>query len=324
MRLLCPFCQKAITVPDSEAGKAVNCPECGQQFAAPQLYAPASPGGDVVTTPTPPVQPPRPSEMFPPAGSYQRDRDQFAPAPPELPTLPPAELELSGYSSMKSLALDPKVLRWVPPVGLTLVFFLTFLPWVGMYPAGYSAYTQNAWQCAFAGFSYDPVAELEFKAEKFLNERLHSNWWLIPSLLLLLPATLVVAWAGPIVELGKIDLPPAVKQFWQFRPAVLGALVVIMLLFLLAQWASGFGLRRAVREKAEETHAKEKAEAKTPQDEQRWEIKVASDIGAHNLKTTLWLRLAVLMLLLAVLAVVAEAGIQLRGQKPPPRIGVMW
>ena len=35
MDFLCPNCQKAITVPDSEAGKAVNCPECNQQFAAP-------------------------------------------------------------------------------------------------------------------------------------------------------------------------------------------------------------------------------------------------------------------------------------------------
>src|SRR5262245_42985773 len=194
MRLLCPFCQKAITVQDSEAGKAVNCPECGQQFAAPQPYAPVVSGGDASMTSAPPVQPPPPSEMFPPAGSYARDRDRLIPAPPELPTLPQPDVEMSGYSRMKSLALDPKILRWVPPGALTLAFFLTFLPWVGMYPAGYSAYTQNAWQCAFAGLSWDPVAESWMKASADLKDRLHWNTWLIPYLLLLFPA-LIIAWA---------------------------------------------------------------------------------------------------------------------------------
>ena len=37
MRLLCPFCQKPISVPDSEAGKRVACPECQEHFIAPLL-----------------------------------------------------------------------------------------------------------------------------------------------------------------------------------------------------------------------------------------------------------------------------------------------
>jgi hypothetical protein len=320
MRLLCPFCQKAITVPDTEAGKAVRCPECSQQFAAPQLYSPTASSPDLSMTPPPPQAPP-PSELFTPSTPYERDR--LVPVPPELPQLPAADMELSGYKHLKSIVLDPKWLRWVPPVAVTLAFFLTFFNWDGIYPGGHSAYTQNAWECMYGGFSVDPVAEKAMGEEKDLRERVHMNWWLVPFLLLLIP-TLIIAWAGPIVELGKIKLPPGIQDVWQFRPIALGALVVILFLFLLAQWASGFGLQRAVREKAEETYWKQKADATTPEEIKKWEINVGRMIGSYQAHTTSWLRLAVLMHLLGALAAVGEVGVQLRGQKPPPRVGVMW
>src|SRR5262249_17073760 len=85
MRLLCPFCQKAITVPDSEAGKAVRCPECSQQFAAPQLFSPTASSPDLSMTPPPPAEPP-PSELFTPSSPYERDR--LPSVPPDLPQLP--------------------------------------------------------------------------------------------------------------------------------------------------------------------------------------------------------------------------------------------
>ena len=43
MRLICPNCQKPVTVPDSDAGKSTKCPECGQSFPAPELYSMAAP-----------------------------------------------------------------------------------------------------------------------------------------------------------------------------------------------------------------------------------------------------------------------------------------
>jgi hypothetical protein len=328
MRLLCPFCQKAITVPDTEAGKAVNCPECGQQFAAPQLYTPA----------------PAPLSELPPLPSEKRDG--YSPVPEtyvgkgepthrvdlDLPDVPAPDRELSGYSHIASLPLEPHVLRWIPAAALFLTFVLTVFPWNGCFPAGYSAFTQNAWGAATGVMSHDDVAYEELrvgdsktgdKVGDVLDKRLHMNLWLFPYLLLIFP-TLLLAVAGPVVDMGKVKLPPEVQRYWQYRPVVLGVLATLLLLLLLAQWASGFGLQRAVNEWAEAEFAESKATATTPEKLQVWEMQVAMLKGKFHVKTTPWLRLAVLFHLLAAAAVLAEAGLMMRGTKPPPRVAAMW
>jgi hypothetical protein len=325
MRLLCPYCQKAITVPDSEAGKAVNCPECNQQFAAPQLYtpapspAPAAPAAPVHSptsgSPVPPLVP----ETYVAEGSEQWSPTQ----PPALPHMPAPDREMSGYTHMVSLPLEPKVVRWIPAGALFVAFLLTFFSWNGLYPGGYSAYTQNAWQGLFASVSEDQVAEDELKIGKELQDRVHTTWWILPYLLFLFP-TLILAVAGPVADLTKIKLPPNVEAIWRFRPLALGGLAVLVLIFLLAQWASGFGLQRAVSDKIDADFAAKKAEANTPEKMQRWEMNVSAAKGAFHVRTTPWLRFAVLLQLLAAAAVAAEAGLMLRGKKPPPRVAAMW
>jgi hypothetical protein len=318
MRLLCPYCQKAITVPDSEAGKEVNCPECRERFAAPQLYTPAPPPPE----PAPAEPPPAPSPA-PVPETYLSDRPPAETPAPRLPDLPAPDRELSGFARMASVPLDPTVIRWIPAGALFVAFVLTFLPWNGLCPAGYPAYTQNAWQVLFSGLSWDAVAEDELKLKEDLDGRLHSGWWLLPYLVLLLPA-LVLAIAGPVMDAAGVKPPPGLERVWQFRPALLGALVVMTLLFLLAQWATGFGLQRAVNEKVEADFAEAKALANTPEKMQRWEMKVAERKGGYHVRTTPWLRLAVLCHFIAAAAVVAEAGLMLRGNKPAPRAAVLW
>ena len=99
---------------------------------------------------------------------------------------------------------------------------------------------------------------------------------------------------------------------------------MLLLLFLLAQWASGFGLQRAVNEWVEADHAAGKEAANTPEKLQRWEMRVAMKKGEYHVRTTPWLRLAVFLHLLATAAVVTEAGLMLRGKKPLPRLAAMW
>jgi hypothetical protein len=97
-----------------------------------------------------------------------------------------------------------------------------------------------------------------------------------------------------------------------------------LLLVLLAQWASGFGLQRAVNDWIESEYADTKAAANTPEKLQRWEMEVAMKKGEYHVKTTPWLRLTLLLHLVAAGAVLAEAGLMLRGRKPPPRVAAMW
>lgn len=323
MRLLCPFCQKAITVPDSESGKAVNCPECNQQFAAPLLTTP-SPAAASPPPPPPPPLPPSPPSSAPVHETYVASEPSGWQGQSEgLPSLPQADREMSGFGRMVSVPLEGKIIRWIPAAALFLILILTFFSWNGMYPAGYAAYTQNAWQGLLGWISWDDVAEDEMKIGNDLKERVHSSLWLLPYLLLLFP-TLVLAIAGPVIDVAKLKIPLNIEQLWKYRPAALGALTLLMLLFLLAQWASGFGLQNAVSERIEADTAEKKAQANTPDKRQRWEMNVAAMRGMFHVKTTPWMRLTVLLQLLATAAVAAEVGLALRGNKPPPRVGVMW
>jgi hypothetical protein len=328
MRLLCPFCQKAITVPDTEAGKAVNCPECGQQFAAPQLYTPAP----APLSELPPLPPEKRDGYQPVPETYVSKGEPTHRVDLDLPDVPAPDRELSGYSHIASLPLEPQVLRWIPAGALLLTFVLTVFPWNGCFPAGYSAFTQNAWGAAMGVMSHDDVAYQELrvgdsktgdKVGDVLDKRLHMNLWLFPYLLLIFP-TLLLAVAGPIVEMGKVKLPPDVQPYWQYRPVVLGILATLLLLLLLAQWASGFGLQRAVSEWAEAEFAESKAAANTPEKLQVWEMQVAMLKGKFHVRATPWVRIAVLLHLLAAAAVLAEAGLMMRGNKPPPRLAAMW
>lgn len=321
MRLLCPYCQKAITVPDSEAGKAVNCPECNQQFAAPQLYTPAP------APSAPAAQPPASHSPVPapvPETYVTEGSEPWSPTePPALPHLPAPDREMSGYRRMLSLPLEPQVIRWIPAGALFLAFVLTFFPWNGMFPGGHSAYTQNAWTALFGMVSKDEVAEDVLKIGADLDNRCKSSLWLLPYLLLLLPAILLAV-AGPVVQLTKFKLPEGLEKFWQFRPLALGGLVILLLLFLLAQWATGLSLQNAMNAKIEEEYPEKKADQNTPEKMQRWEIKVGMAKGAFQVKTTPWFRISILLQLLAAAALAAEAGLTLRGKKPPPRAAVMW
>ena len=318
MRLLCPFCQKAITVPDTAAGQPVDCPECGQEFAAPQLYTPAPA----------PLPAEKPAQPAPVRETYVNERRDPAPSVVELPDMPAPDRELDGYETFRSVTLQPRVIRWIPAVTLFLAFVLTLFPWNGLYPAGYPAFTQTPWGAAISSMSRDKVAddELRVGGEKLgdiLEQKLRMNWWLIPYLLLLIP-TLALAIAGPLVDQMKWKVPPGLQQVWDYRPAILGVLTVLLLLILLAQWASGFGLQRAVNDWIETDFAATREAANTDEKLQRWEMQVAMKKGEYHVRTTRWLRLALLMHLLATVAVITEAGLMLRGKKPVPRLAAMW
>ena len=323
MRLLCPFCQKPITVPDSEAGKRVPCPECSEHFIAPllstpspsEIYSPARQAGASSSAPVP--------ETYAPSQSYDHSDAVETRIRQELPPSPSPESELSGYRKIFSIPFKHDVMRWIAPAALTLVFFLTMLPWNGIYLAGNAAYTQNAWQCAFGSVSYDSVGEqlMQFNAE--LDRRVHANLWLVPYLMLLFPA-LVLAWAGPIVEVAKVKLPPGLEPYWKFQPLILAGVLGVMFLFLLAQCLTGFGIQQGVDQYVEEMFKERRGYAKTPEQIQTLEMEIDSKRGSLRVKTTPWLRLAILFHLVGTLAAASEYGLAWRGTKPPPRVAAMW
>src|SRR5438034_1070971 len=68
MELLCPSCQKKLTIPDQYAGQLMKCPLCTQTFTAPAL--PPTPGPAMAPPPPPPIhlEPLPPMPPPPPRG----------------------------------------------------------------------------------------------------------------------------------------------------------------------------------------------------------------------------------------------------------------
>jgi hypothetical protein len=188
MNLLCPNCQKPLSVPDQYAGQPMRCPLCAGTFtvpALPQTSAPPPPPPPAAA----PSSPPRPPDVYdlrdpappPPPSSgaplpvHELDLPMPPPSPhgdglPPPPPLhyggpPPAYVEEQpaypatpvpeGYQRRFTIWFSPKYLQYVAPVAVFLVLVLSFFSWTGIYPGGVADVTQNAWQAAFGAYSVD-------------------------------------------------------------------------------------------------------------------------------------------------------------------------
>jgi hypothetical protein len=228
-----------------------------------------------------------------------------------------------GYGRFRSLALRRDWCEWLLPACLTLIFLLTFFKWVGLYPAGYAAYTQNAWQALFAGLSVDPVSEKFLGHEKSINDRLHASWWLLPYLILVVFA-FVLTWGERVAKLMRWKVPPMMQAMGKMRPALLAACAGLTLVLIVIQCVSGFSLEKAVNSIAEESFKADREKAKTPEEIQDVDMKVATVKAQYHYRTTTWLTLTIILHFLAFGACISDTMLIHRGDKPPPRIGIMW
>ncbi len=268
-------------------------------------------------TPPPPELPPVPAKSIvepPPAETKPVEAAASRPSP----TSPAAS---ASYPHQHYLTLDRKICSWLAPICLSIIFILTFFKWVGLYPAGYSAISQNAWQALVADISVDPVFEEKiFHKEKELNDSLRSSWWLLPYLPLLMLG-LLLAWADHLLRLAKTPLPPALQGLWRHRSTWISVCAGLTLFFLLIQWTTGFSLSRALTAGISEELLKD---ARTPEAIQVAEMRIAMSKAEFYPGTTFWFRLVVFLHVVALVGIACETWLNNRGDKPPPRAGVMW
>jgi hypothetical protein len=316
--LICPNCQQAITVSDTVSGTPVTCTNCSHTFTAPELYSlepiaqpPAIPKAAPQTSP-PEANPKPPHAVAAEAAPASEPRNERAPS-----------LEKEGALKSWSLPLNRTLFEWLAPCCLVLIFLLTFFRWVGFFPAGFPAYTQNPWQAMFGDMSVDPVSEKVLGKEEETSRDLHASWWLPPYFILLL-AGLALAWIEPILKRLKTQPPRAIENLLRFRPAALSACVGLTLFFLLMQSMAGFGLEHALKEKVSDETLEEKKKAKTPEEVQIAEIKTAQSESKFHVRGTFVWRLALFLHFIALAGIIGETVLIHRGPKPPPRIGVMW
>lgn len=279
------------------------------------------------TSPTAPTSPVAPTSPFAPTSSItptlptSQQPSANGTATPTEATIPATTW--AGYSHFWSLELPTQTLIWGPTACLTLALLLTFFSWVGVYPAGYAAYTQNGWQALFGMVSVDPVAEKTLGLRSMLQEKVRWSWPMLPYLLFLMGAT-IVAWAVQLLPRLQGGVPPVLAAIWPYRLGILVTFAVLAMLMLVIQLGVGLGLENAISSDLDQKFVEERSKATTPEEIQRAEMLYAQQHGAYQLRKTNYLRLALGCHLLALVLIGLSFALSQRQNQPPPKVGILW
>ncbi|MCZ2341182.1 MAG: hypothetical protein LC104_05220 [Bacteroidales bacterium] len=334
IRQICPNCLQAVEVPETSAGSSATCPQCEQAFPVPASYSPTvSP--DVAPTQPPPPPPPPPPETYvlvPQESPVSPNRPTpppgfVPPAPPPSADPPPPKASSvslpAGYDHTVSVELQPPALAWISVIALTLVLISTSFSWVGAFPGDYRVYSQNAWQSVFGWFTTHTYFDETLAEESELRTLTPRNWFIMTPYLLMLVSTVGLSWAWQLWSHPTRDqLPRRVSwlaTIWPSLPRILLALNVALLVLLLLQLGSGFGLETAIDQRIASQVAEKMDQAsgggKLPRP-----FLVGEITGRYNVQTTnvLWLTLG--LHTLAVLTLGSWNWTQRRGSQSPPRV----
>jgi hypothetical protein len=269
-------------------------------------------------------RPAPPPGLVPP--TYPSPSTQLEPPLPAAPPPPPIPY---GYTQSRGITISPTVLAWIPAVCLTVIFFLTFFPWVGSYVGSTAVYSQNAWQEMAGSQSSDQALVSLMKKQpggldRVLDKVKGSVAVMLPYFLALIFA-IIIAWAERMVAtLDRNRLPTQfrwVASVWPYRIPIVAGLSTIVLLLLVIQMSRGFGLERAFRQAVSEKFAElREKNANSPQAQEEIDYNEQQELARYNLERTTWLYLALLLNILVVLAMIVRAWLDRRGNKPAPRI----
>lgn len=323
MNLLCPNCQKMLTVPEEFAGQLMKCPLCSGTFTVPGLPGAAppppppagQPESDIYSfrpEPSPPPAPPPLSQLPPPPPEVLA-----VPSPPPKPSLP-----MEDYQSTLTVSLSPTVMPWIAPACLLLIFLLQFFNWVGLYPGGVPAVTGSAWSTAFGAYTVD--GDLK-NLVLFLSDDKNkpgASILTIFYLLLFFPA-LAVTIASVVITRVPIKLPPQVEQLLPWRWGIVAAVNLILFLFLGLQVLLGFSLDSRYREWVDNEM---KLQAKNnPTTQERKMAEAHRGERLQVLRHTFWLRTVILLHLAALVSSVLMYWIDRRGRhRPLPKVELRW
>lgn len=309
MNLLCPNCQKMLTVGDQSAGQLMRCPLCNGTFTVPSLPASPAPAAPTLAETLPHVPNPAPprEDVFrvasaPEAPAPPRREQPWAAAQhPEPATAPepaaaaPSPERPDGFRVTLSLQVVP----WIAPAALGLVFILLFCPWVGTLVWGEKLewYTQSGWGTGF-GSDYGVLGTLR---------------------ILLLLLTLPLAVAAAAVPIFGTRLPAPMEAVWPWRAAAVVGLVAGATLLLLLEHTVGFGLEKKV-----EAIARNPDEFKTDELAKKLRTPEHREYAKAAVSYSFFLRLAVLCHLAALASLGLQSWMEKRGARPSPHLDIVW
>ncbi len=367
MNLLCPNCQKMLTVPEQYAGQLMKCPLCAGTFTVPAL--PPSPSLSEQAPKEPPPSAPPPQPGFPPLGppsppsfpepdTYGLSQEEHvstplppAPLPPSpsapagstpaptLPAPPPSPPSKSagppaGYTRTESLHFNPKVLQWIAPAGVLLIFIFQFFTWVEIAPGGVPAFRQGAWSAAFGAgdtnynlpsfvFYNHLMGKTEVSDPKEVKKPLveekdvKASVLAIFYLLVFIP-TLILTLAVIVLLFVKLPpLPPAVQKLLPYRWGIVTVLNLLAFFFLVLQMVLGFSVET-------EWAAKVNKDLPALKSGTTQELDVNEALRGILLeypKKTAWLWLVFILHILTIVAAALMYWINQRGEsRPLPKI----
>jgi hypothetical protein len=314
MELLCPSCQRRLTIPDQYAGQMMKCPLCGHSFTAPAL----APVPEPATAPPPPMPTPDRAAAAPPPLAGEPPLAPVQPAKPPAPPPTPSE-----YTHYWSIWLSPKVLQWVAVGAIFLAFVLTFFTWIRGEPQGLIMATQNGWQAAFGGESLGP----DWPKGKEMSKEEHAGVC-VPLLfyLLLLILLILLSAAAAALSLFPITLPPAVQRLLPWRWALVAGLAALAFLLLVLQLLVGFSVENKAHAAASEMLEDLRKGARDDTTREEVEKRAAAAHRAVD-QSIIRTRAVTLVFWLTLIAVLC-AGLTFRADfhphKPTPRIDILW
>jgi hypothetical protein len=230
MELLCPNCQKKLTVPEQYAGQIMRCPLCQGTFNVPSMpsTAAAESAGPVgfYTPPTRQDTPAVPPEVAAPASelppiSAETPSAHAASAGGGLQATPSA-----GYTRICAMKFKPQVVQWLP-LGFVAAFILTFFPWIFGQTVGFGGISVgtpsfNAWDIGFG----EKTTQLE--AHPLVA---------IFDVVIILAAVLAIA--SLVFGLKVLPDVPALKPIIPLRTLIVGGAGGLAWLFLTLQCVVG-------------------------------------------------------------------------------------
>jgi hypothetical protein len=230
MELLCPNCQKKLTVPEQYAGQLMRCPLCQGTFTVPAMPSTvAAESAEPVGFYSPPTRSETaavPVELAAAGSPPLPPISAEAPAAPASAASSPPSTPSAGYTRVCAMRFHPHVIQWLP-LGFVIAFFLTFSPWIfghsfGLGGASVSTPSINAWNLGFG-----------MKIE---------NMDVIPSHVLIIFFDLLTIFAALLaiasVLFGLKVIPdvPALKPFLPMRSLIVGGVGGLAWLFLTLQF----------------------------------------------------------------------------------------
>jgi hypothetical protein len=303
MNLLCPNCQKMLTVPEQYAGQLMKCPLCAGTFTVPAL--PSAPAAPPPPVPDVHTHQPEPPSLTEPVDVMPEPHDGGA----ELP---------AGYRKTCTLTFSPKWLMWIPLGAVVLIFILQFLPWVGVYPGGVAAIYQGAWGAAFGSVTVDEdLGKGAPLKEEDVGVSILAIFYILLFVILALPVTIGAA----VVKFLPDKLPAGIRPILSWTWGIVAAVNVLVFFFLALQLLVGF----SVESKFHETVTDKMKADKDAKGAEKKQQEAARGAIMQMLHRTFWLRLAVCLHLLAIVCALLLFWVDRRGlRRPLPRLQLQY